>query len=266
MAHTIAIVNQKGGVGKTTTSINLAAALASQGMRVLLVDMDPQGNASTGLGLMRGERGSTIYEVLVDRTPASEAIVASSVPNLSILPSHIDLASAELEIGTVAGRTARLQAALAEVSDDYDYILLDCPPSLNILTVNALVAAASVLVPLQCEFFALEGLSQLLKTVEMAKAQLNPDLYIEGVMLTMYDRRNRLSGQVAADVRKHLGRAVFNAQIPRNVRIAEAPSFGKPVIEYDPQCAGTKAYLALAREILKRHELRKKRQSNQEVA
>ena len=257
MAHIIAIVNQKGGVGKTTTSINLASALADAGQRVLLIDLDPQGNASTGLGIMRAQRDVTAYDVLVDGEPATKAIVQTSFPNLALLPATVDLSSAELALGTTEGRTARLKTALTGISGRFDYILLDCPPSLNILTVNALVAADSVLVPLQCEFFALEGLSQLLKTVEMAKAQLNPALYIEGVMLTMYDRRNRLSAQVAADVRQHLGRAVFQTLIPRNVRIAEAPSYGQPVLQYDPQCAGAQAYRALGQEILARHAARK---------
>ena len=254
--HVIAIVNQKGGVGKTTTTINLAAGLALRGKKVLIIDSDPQGNASTGLGLHSGARGTTIYEVLVDEVPLEDAITSTQVPGLSIVPSHIDLSSAELEIGQSEGRTIRLKTALAAVSHTYDYILIDCPPSLNLLTVNALAGANSVIVPLQCEFYALEGLSQLLKTVEMAKASINPDLIIEGVMLTMYDKRNRLSAQVAADVRKHLGRAVFQAMIPRNVRIAEAPSFAKPVMMYDPQCAGSIAYMALADEILSRHKRR----------
>ena len=247
----IAIVNQKGGVGKTTTTINLAAALTLRGKKVLLIDLDPQGNAATGLGIPRASRDVTIYDVFVEATPLEEATMDTVVPGLKLVPSHIDLAGAELEIGDRAGRTTILRDALKGA--DYDYVLIDCPPSLNLLTVNALSAARSVLVPLQCEFFALEGLSQLLQTVEMAKANINPDLVIDGVMLTMYDQRNRLSAQVAADVRKHLGRAVFKTIIPRNVRIAEAPSFGKPVIMYDPQCSGSKSYMAMADEMLDRH-------------
>jgi chromosome partitioning protein len=247
----IAVVNQKGGVGKTTTTINVAAALTLRGKKVLLIDLDPQGNAATGLGIPRASRDITIYDVFVDATPLSEAVMDTVVPGLKLVPSHVDLAGAELEIGERAGRTTILRDALKAV--DFDYVLIDCPPSLNLLTVNALSAARSVLVPLQCEFFALEGLSQLLQTVEMAKANINPDLVIDGVMLTMYDQRNRLSAQVSADVRKHLGRAVFKTIIPRNVRIAEAPSFGKPVIMYDPQCLGSKAYIALADEMLDRH-------------
>ena len=253
MPRIIAVVNQKGGVGKTTTTINLAAALTLKGKKVLLIDMDPQGNAATGLGIPRASREITIYDVLVDGAVLSDATLETSVPGLKLIPSHVDLAGAELEIGDRAGRTTILRDAINEVSSQYDYVLIDCPPSLNLLTVNALSASRSVLVPLQCEFFALEGLSQLLQTIEMAKARINPDLVIDGVMLTMYDPRNRLSAQVAADVRKHLGRAVFQTIIPRNVRIAEAPSFGKPVLMYDPHCTGSKAYKALATEMLSRH-------------
>ncbi len=252
-ARIIAIVNQKGGVGKTTTTINLAAALTLHGKKVLLVDMDPQGNASTGLAISRKLRGISIYDVLTDGTDIDEAIQPTGVEGLQIVPSHIDLSAAELEIGQQAGRTTRLKEALAKVADKYDYILIDCPPALGLLTVNSLAAASSALVPLQCEFYALEGLSQLLKTVEMAKSSINPKLVIEGVMLTMYDKRNRLSSQVAEDVKKHLGRAVFKTIIPRNVRIAEAPSFGQPVMLYDPQCAGATAYMALGKELLNRH-------------
>ena len=253
MPRIIAVVNQKGGVGKTTTTINLAAALTLKGKKVLLIDMDPQGNAATGLGIPRASREITIYDVLVDGAALSDATLETSVPGLKLIPSHVDLAGAELEIGDRAGRTTILRDAINEVSSQYDYVLIDCPPSLNLLTVNALSASRSVLVPLQCEFFALEGLSQLLQTIEMAKARINPDLVIDGVVLTMYDPRNRLSAQVAADVRKHLGRAVFQTIIPRNVRIAEAPSFGKPVLMYDPHCTGSKAYKALAMEMLSRH-------------
>jgi len=253
----IAIVNQKGGVGKTTTTINLAAAMTLRGKKVLMMDLDPQGNAATGLGIPRASRDVTIYDVLVDGVDLASATMETIVPGLKLVTSHIDLAGAELEIGDRAGRTTLLRDAIANDKGVYDYILIDCPPSLNLLTVNALSAARSVLVPLQCEFFALEGLSQLLQTVEMAKANINPNLVIDGVMLTMYDKRNRLSAQVAADVRKHLGRAVFKTIIPRNVRIAEAPSFGKPVLMYDPTCSGSLAYKALADELLARHSRRK---------
>lgn len=253
----IAIVNQKGGVGKTTTSINLAAALAAKGLKVLLIDMDPQGNASTGLGIPRALRDKTIYNVLTDGLSIDEAVSATEVKNLSIVPSHVDLSAAEMEIGQTEGRTRILRDAIAAAQSKFDYVMIDCPPSLNILTINALSAARSVIVPLQCEFFALEGLSQLLQTVEMAKSSINPALAIDGVMLTMYDRRNRLSAQVAEDVRKHLGRAVFETIIPRNVRIAEAPSFGQPVISYAPNSKGAKAYLSLADELIKKHRNRK---------
>ncbi|MGJ8564377.1 MAG: ParA family protein [Alphaproteobacteria bacterium] len=253
LRHTIAVVNQKGGVGKTTTTINVAAALTLRGKSVLIIDLDPQGNASTGLGIGRRQRETTLYEVLIDGADMAEAVHETSVPGLYIVPSHIDLSAAEMEIGSKPGRNTKLREALASIQDDYDYIFIDCPPALGLLTVNALAVSHSVMVPLQCEFFALEGLSQLLKTVEMAKGSINPALVIEGVMLTMYDVRNRLSSQVASDVRKHLGRAVFKNMIPRNVRIAEAPSFGKPVMMYDPQSSGAKAYMALADELLARH-------------
>ena len=252
--RTIAIVNQKGGVGKTTTTINLAAALTLHGKRVLILDLDPQGNASTGLGVMRADRNQTSYDLLVDEVDIEDTIHETSVPNLQLIPSDMDLSGAELELSDAEGRTTRLKTALAGLSPKPDYVLIDCPPSLSLLTVNALAASDSVLVPLQCEFYALEGLSQLLKTVEMAKANINSSLIIEGVMLTMYDARNRLSAQVAADVRKHLGRAVFKTLIPRNVRIAEAPSYGRPVLMYDRHCAGSVAYMELAKEILSRRK------------
>ena len=252
MAHTIAIVNQKGGVGKTTTTINLAAALAGLGQRVLLVDLDPQGNASTGLGLLRAQREASVYDVLVDGRDADAAISTTSVPNLSLLPSDIDLSSAELEIGTQAGRTTRLREALSPLDSRFDYVLLDCPPSLNILTVNALSAAQSVLVPLQCEFFALEGLSQLLSTVDRVRDSINPALRIQGIVMTMFDGRNNLAAQVVADVRSTLGSQVYETLIPRNVRVSEAPSYGKPAILYDLKCAGSQAYLQLASEVIRR--------------
>jgi chromosome partitioning protein len=253
-ARVIAIVNQKGGVGKTTTTINLATALTLLGQSVLMIDLDPQGNATTGLGARRGQTDVTIYDVIVDQAALVDARVDTGVPGLQLIASDMDLSGAELQISAEEHRTTRLKQAIAGYHPQPDYILIDCPPSLSLLTVNALAAADSVIVPLQCEFFALEGLSQLLKTVEMAKANLNPDLVIDGVMLTMYDKRNRLSDQVAADVRKHLGRAVFKTLIPRNVRIAEAPSFGKPVLLYDPYCAGSLAYMDLGREVLRRRK------------
>lgn len=252
----IAIVNQKGGVGKTTTSINLSAALAQHGRRVLLIDIDPQGNASTGLGISRSQREKTIYNVMTEGVSIDDALLPTGIPNLSVLPSHVDLAAAEMEIGQAEGRTRIVRDAIMASRAKFDYVLIDCPPSLSLLTINALAAARSVIVPLQCEFFALEGLSQLLQTIEMAKSSVNPALAIDGVMLTMYDRRNRLSSQVADDVRKHLGRAVFETIIPRNVRIAEAPSFGQPVISYAPNSKGAKAYMDLADELIKKHRNR----------
>ncbi len=256
--RTIAIVNQKGGVGKTTTSINLAASLTLLGQSVLLIDLDPQGNATTGLGARKGSGAVTLYDVLVEGEALIEAQVKTNVPGLKLIPSDMDMTGVEINISHEEGRTTRLKTALAAHPEKFDYVLIDCPPALGLLTVNALAAADSVIVPLQCEFFALEGLSQLLKTVETAKASINPSLVIDGVMLTMYDKRNRLSDQVAADVRKHLGRAVFKTIIPRNVRVAEAPSFGKPVLLYDPHCAGSKAYMDLGREILRRHGKKRK--------
>ena len=252
----IAIVNQKGGVGKTTTSINLAAALSKLGKRVLLIDADAQGNASTGLGISRRQREKTIYHILTEGLPLDEAVQETDVDGLFIIPSHVDLSAAEMEIGDADGRTIILRDALKASKLTFDYVLIDCPPALGLLTINALAASRSVIVPLQCEFFALEGLSQLLQTIEMAKANINPNLAIDGVMLTMFDKRNRLSAQVAADVRKHLGRAVFDTMIPRNVRIAEAPSFGQPVLVYDPHCAGSRAYMKLAKEMLRKHKNR----------
>ena len=267
MTRTIAIVNQKGGVGKTTTSINLAAALARLGQRVLLIDLDPQGNATTGLGQRRGQREVSLYDVIVEGADLADAVVASGVERLSLVPSDMDMSSAELAIGDAPDRVTRLKTALNTYlsglsagfgAEAPDYVMIDCPPALGLLTVNALSAARSVLVPLQCEFYALEGLSQLLKTIEVAKASVNPQLVIDGVMLTMHDKRNRLSDQVADDVRTHLGRAVLETIIPRNVRIAEAPSFGKPVTDYDITCAGAQAYMRLGHELLRRHGKTKK--------
>ena len=250
----IAVVNQKGGVGKTTTTINLATAIAACGKRVLIVDLDPQGNASTGFGINRAERELSTYEVLLDDVPLKDAIVETDIPGLHVVPSTIDLSGAELELVDMEHRTHRLKSSLhqPEILDNYDYVMIDCPPSLSLLTLNALVASKSVIVPLQTEFFALEGLSLLIKTVERVQANLNPDLEIEGVVLTMFDRRNTLSRQVALDVRKHMGDKVFATVIPRNVRISEAPSHGKPALLYDLNCSGSPAYIRLARELMKR--------------
>jgi chromosome partitioning protein len=251
-ARIFAIANQKGGVGKTTTAINLATALAATGKRVLLIDLDPQGNASTGLGIGRQARGITSYQVMLGEQPAGTAIVATAVPNLSIIPASVDLLGAELELVAAAHREFRLRDALSDCPLGYDYVLIDCPPSLGLLTLNALVAAQAVLVPMQCEFYALEGLSHLVRTIERVKRALNPELEIQGVVLTMYDKRNKLSDLVAADVRDHFGDKVYETVIPRNVRISEAPSHGKPVLLYDFRCPGAQAYVHLAGEMLRR--------------
>ncbi|MCH8684113.1 ParA family protein [Pedomonas mirosovicensis] len=249
-----AIANQKGGVGKTTTAINLATGMAAVGRKVLVIDMDPQGNASTGLGLDRSKRGLSAYQLLLGETTVAEARQETVVPNLWLIPSTIDLSGAEVELVDMEQRSHRLKNALAEGCEEYDYVLIDCPPSLGLLTINALVAAEGVLVPLQCEFFALEGLSQLLQTIERVRASFNPMLGISGVVLTMYDKRNRLSDQVAADVRSCLGNLVYETVIPRNVRLSEAPSHGKPALLYDHKCLGSEAYMKLATEILRRME------------
>lgn len=249
----IAVANQKGGVGKTTTAINLATALAAIGERVLIIDLDPQGNASTGLGIDRKERKLSSYDLLVGDNTIAEVAVPTAVPSLDIVPSTMDLLGFEMQVANVANRVFLLRAAMeTQEARGYSYILVDCPPSFNLLTMNAMTAAHSVLVPLQCEFFALEGLSQLLKTVEQVRAGLNPRLIIQGVVLTMYDPRNNLSGQVMADVRHFLGDKVYDTVIPRNVRISEAPSYGKPALLYDLRCAGSQAYLKLASEVIKR--------------
>ncbi len=253
----LAVANQKGGVGKTTTAINLGTALAAIGEHVLVVDLDPQGNASTGLGIERKARHVSTYDVLTGKAPLRAGVLPTAVPQLDIAPSTMDLSGLELEIGRERDRAFRLRSALADLNKgprnfDYSYVLVDCPPSLNLLTVNAMAAADSILVPLQCEFFALEGLSQLLKTVDQVKSSLNPTLSIHGIVLTMYDSRNNLSNQVVADVRQHMGAKVYDTVIPRNVRISEAPSYGKPVLVYDLKCVGSEAYLRLATEIIQR--------------
>ena len=249
----VAVANQKGGVGKTTTAINLATALAALGWKVLLVDLDPQGNASTGLGGGQSSRTRSSYDVLIGRASVTEAAVPTRVPRLDILPATVDLSGAEIELVDMDNRTHRLEHALDDIpSGRWDVCLIDCPPSLGLLTLNAMVAAQQLLVPLQTEFFALEGLSQLLQTVERVRATFNPKLEILGVVLTMFDRRNRLSGQVAEDVRACLGTAVFETVVPRNVRLSEAPSHGLPALIYDLRCPGSEAYVGLAREVMGR--------------
>lgn len=247
----IAIANQKGGVGKTTSAINVATAMAASGWRTLLVDLDPQGNASTGIGVGANDRDMSSYDVLVDNVPLADCIIRSNIPGLDLLPATVDLSGAEVELVGVDGRTNRLREAFARHAG-HDVCFIDCPPSLGLLTLNALCAADTLLVPLQCEFFALEGLSQLLQTVEQVQQRFNPDLGIIGVALTMFDRRNRLTDQVADDVRECLGDLVFEAVIPRNVRLSEAPSHGLPALVYDHACTGSKAYMELARELISR--------------
>ena len=255
MSRIISIANQKGGVGKTTTAINLATAIAACDKSVLLIDLDPQGNASTGFGIDNIDRNTHIYHLLINQISIEDAIKSSIVPKLFVIPSDTDLAAAEVELRNRKNREFILDMLLRPITDSYDFVIIDCPPSLGLLTVNAFSASHSVLVPLQCEFYALEGLAQLLRSIEMVKKNLNPSLTIQGIVLTMFDSRNNLSEMVVNDVRKHFGKQVYQTIIPRNVRISEAPSFGQPVLMYDINCSGSKAYTSLAAELLQQENV-----------
>ena len=254
-AKIFSIVNQKGGVGKTTTAINIATAMAAIGKKILLIDLDPQGNASTGLGIDNNDRHNTIYEVIIGQVKAQEAIMKTKIPNLKIITSTVDLSASEVELVNIENREFLLKNALEEIVAEYEVIIIDCPPSLGLLTVNALCASNSILIPMQCEFFSLEGLSHLLNTVGLIKDNLNQDLAISGIILTMHDKRNKLTEQVEEDVRNFLGDKVYENHIPRNVRLSEAPSYGLPGVVYDSKCTGSVAYLKLAREIIKKEQI-----------
>ncbi len=254
MTRIISVVNQKGGVGKTTTAVNMATALAAIGKQVLVIDLDPQGNASTGLGIDQSKRVRTSYDVLIGNATLEQAAVKTAIPRLSVAPATIDLTGAEIELVTMDKREFQLRQALASMSAHWDYAIIDCPPSLGLLTLNALTASNAVLIPLQCEFYALEGLAHLLKTIKLIQGNLNPGLAIHGVVLTMYDRRNKLTEQIEVDVRGFLGADVYKTVIPRNVRMSEAPSHGKPALVYDLKCPGSQAYLQLARELIQREK------------
>lgn len=254
MAQIISVANQKGGVGKTTTTVNLGACLASLGKKVLLVDMDAQGNATSGVGIRKPDVTRDIYDVLVNELPIDEATLITEHENLSIVPATLQLAGAEIELTSMMARESRLKGSLAEVSSQYDYILIDCPPSLGHLTINSFTASDSILIPVQCEYYALEGLSQLLNTVRLVQKHFNPELEIEGVLLTMYDARTNLGNEVVEEVRKYFREKVYETIIPRNIRLSEAPSHGKPIIDYDPRSRGSEVYQALAKEVVSREE------------
>ncbi len=254
MTRIIAVVNQKGGVGKTTTAVNMATALAAIGKQVLVIDLDPQGNASTGLGIPQEMRARTSYDVLIGEATLQQAAVKTEIPRLFVAPATIDLTGAEIELVTMEKREYQLRQALANMPSHWDYAIIDCPPSLGLLTLNALTACDAVLIPLQCEFYALEGLAHLLKTIKLVRANLNPAITIQGVVLTMYDRRNKLTEQIEEDVRGFLGDEVYETVIPRNVRMSEAPSHGKPALVYDLKCPGSQAYLKLAKELIQREK------------
>ena len=254
MAQIISVANQKGGVGKTTTTVNLGACLASLGKKVLLVDMDAQGNATSGVGIRKPDVTKDIYDVLVNELPIDEATLITEHENLSIVPATLQLAGAEIELTSMMARESRLKGSLAEVSSQYDYILIDCPPSLGHLTINSFTASDSILIPVQCEYYALEGLSQLLNTVRLVQKHFNPELEIEGVLLTRYDARTNLGNEVVEEVRKYFREKVYETIIPRNIRLSEAPSHGKPIIDYDPRSRGAEVYQALAKEVVSREE------------
>lgn len=252
MAKIISFSNQKGGVGKTSTCVNMSAALAIKGKKTLLVDIDPQGNATTGLGFSKSELETSVYNVLIDDVPVSKAIQHTSISNLDILPASIDLAGAEVELVYVKNREKKLREKLEEIRDNYDYIMIDCPPSLGLLTINSLSASNSVIIPIQSEYYAMEGLSQLMNTIKLVVMHLNPELKVDGVVVTMYDGRALISKQISAEIHKFFGKKMFNTVIPRNIRVSEAPSHGKPVMLHDPKATGAKAYVALAEEFLQR--------------
>lgn len=254
MTRILSVVNQKGGVGKTTTAVNMATALAAIGKKVLIIDLDPQGNASTGLGIDQASRQQTSYDVLIGACSLEKAALKTAIPRLFVAPATIDLTGAEIELVTMENREYQLKTALRDMPDLWDYAIIDCPPSLGLLTINALTASDAVLIPLQCEFYALEGLAHLLKTIRLIQAKLNPNISVHGVVLTMYDRRNKLTEQIEQDVRAFLGKDVYETVIPRNVRMSEAPSHGKPALVYDLKCPGSQAYLNLAKELIRREK------------